>query len=74
MAKYVLFTPRERQIIALVFEGKTSKEIGELLRISYKTVDCHRHSIYIKLGITNLKELRKAHVAKLVQELSALPV
>ena len=73
MGKHVLFTPREREIITLVSEGKTSKEIGELLGISYKTVDCHRHAIYIKLGITNLEELRKARVAKLVQELSTLP-
>lgn len=48
-------TIREKQIISLIREGKTSKEIAELLHISKRTVDTHRLSIRKKLRIKNKK-------------------
>lgn len=56
-------TEREREILALVAQGRTSKEIGELLSISQKTVMCHRANIYRKLGTHNHTELIK-HAAR----------
>jgi two-component system response regulator NreC len=44
-------TPRERQVLQLVAEGKTTKEIAQLLAISVKTADCHRSRIMEKLSI-----------------------
>jgi two-component system, NarL family, response regulator NreC len=46
-------TPRERQVLQLIAEGKTSKEIGHLLGLSGKTVETHRTRIMEKLGIHN---------------------
>jgi DNA-binding NarL/FixJ family response regulator len=44
-------TPRERQVLQLVAEGKTSKESACLLNISAKTAETHRARIMEKLGI-----------------------
>jgi PAS domain S-box-containing protein len=44
-------TAREIQVLGLVAEGKSTKEIGALLNISYKTVDSHRGRIMEKLGV-----------------------
>jgi DNA-binding NarL/FixJ family response regulator len=52
-------TEREREILVLVSEGKTSDEISSLLHISKKTVMCHRANIYKKLGTHNKMELIK---------------
>ncbi len=48
-------TPREIQIASLVKEGKTTKEMTELLNISATAVDFHRKNIRSKLGIKNDK-------------------
>jgi two-component system response regulator NreC len=44
-------TARERQILQLVAEGKTTKEVAILLNISFKTAECHRHHVMQKLEI-----------------------
>jgi len=44
-------TPRERQILQLVAEGKTTKEMARLLNISFKTAESHRSHIMKKLDI-----------------------
>ncbi len=44
-------TPRERQILQLVAEGKTTKEIARLLSISFKTAESHRNHMMKKLDI-----------------------
>src|SRR2546430_8204232 len=44
-------TARERQILQLVAEGKTTKAIGELLGITFKTAESHRNRIMKKLDI-----------------------
>ncbi len=54
-----LLTGREREILVLTAEGKTMREIGELLHISTKTVDFHRSRISEKLGIRGRVELTR---------------
>ena len=44
-------TKREREVLALIGRGKTSKEIASLLSISQKTVEHHRHKLMEKLQI-----------------------
>ena len=44
-------TPRERQVLQLVAEGKTSKEIAALLKLSVRTVETYRSQIMDKLKI-----------------------
>jgi DNA-binding NarL/FixJ family response regulator len=50
-------TAREHQVLKLVVEGKTNKEIARLLVISPKTVSVHRSNIMAKLGVHNSIEL-----------------
>jgi DNA-binding NarL/FixJ family response regulator len=50
-------TPRERQIVQLVAEGKTSKEVAERLKVSVHTVETHRTNIMRKLSLHTVGEL-----------------
>lgn len=50
-------TKRERQILGLVLEGKSNKEIGEELNISKRTSEVHRFNLMKKLDVKNLMEL-----------------
>jgi DNA-binding NarL/FixJ family response regulator len=50
-------TPREREIVQLVTEGKSNKEIGVTLKISTKTVEAHRANMMHKLGLSSVSEL-----------------
>ena len=43
-------TERERQVLVLIAEGKSTKEAAAHLGISYKTADSHRSRILEKLG------------------------
>ena len=50
-------TKREQQILNLVLEGKSNKEIGEELNISKRTCEVHRFNLMKKLEVKNLMEL-----------------
>jgi DNA-binding NarL/FixJ family response regulator len=50
---------REREVLQLVAEGHTTKEIAEVLNLSTKTIDSHREHIMEKLGIRNVAGLTK---------------
>jgi len=58
-APAAFLTVREREVLQLYAEGRTSKEIADLLNISIKTIDTHRHHIMEKLDITSIAELTK---------------
>ncbi|MEE8176837.1 MAG: response regulator transcription factor [Acidobacteriota bacterium] len=55
--RYELLTEREREILQLIAEGKTSREIAELLNLSTSTVDTHRGHIMEKLDLHNPYEV-----------------
>jgi DNA-binding NarL/FixJ family response regulator len=50
-------TPREREILQLLAEGKSNKEIASLLGISVNTAEAHRANIMLKLGFHSITEL-----------------
>ncbi|WP_435138682.1 response regulator [Formosa sp. A9] len=52
-------TKREKQILALVLEGKSNKEIAEDLEVSKRTAEVHRFNLMKKLDVKNLIELTK---------------
>jgi DNA-binding NarL/FixJ family response regulator len=54
-----LLSPREREVLQLLAEGKTSAQIGDKLHISVKTVETHRQQIMVKLKIRTVAELTK---------------
>lgn len=50
-------TPRQREILQLVAEGHTSKDIAQTLGLSFKTVEAHRAQIMERLGLHDLPAL-----------------
>lgn len=50
-------TPREREIVQLLAEGKSNKEIGAALSVAVKTVETHRASVMRKLRVGSFAEL-----------------
>jgi DNA-binding NarL/FixJ family response regulator len=54
---YETLTAREREILQMTVEGRTSVEVGEKLMISPRTVEVHRRNLATKLGIKNHTDL-----------------
>ena len=54
---YDLLTPREREILQLVVEGKSNKEVANMLNLSVYTVETHRSNIMEKLNLKGVPEL-----------------
>jgi len=62
-------TPREREVLQLIAEGKTSREIAEILSLSIKTVQSHRGSIMQKLDLHDRGDLIKYAIQKKIIEI-----
>jgi two-component system, NarL family, response regulator NreC len=54
---YDLLTPREREILQLIAEGKTNKEMATILGLSPHTIETHRGNILEKLNLHSVPEL-----------------
>ena len=52
-------TPRQREVLQLVAEGKSMKEIADVLRISVRTVEFHKNGIMQELGVRTTAELTR---------------
>ena len=50
-------TPREREVLQLVAEGKSTKEVAEILKVEVKTAETHRTNIMKKLDIHDIASL-----------------
>jgi len=61
---YEKLTPREREVLQLIAEGHSSREISEILHISIKTVGVHRTNLMTKLDLHNAAELTQYAVRK----------
>jgi DNA-binding NarL/FixJ family response regulator len=53
----VMLTPREREVVQLVAEGLSNKQIGRKLAVSIKTVECHRGAAMRKAGWSSTAHL-----------------
>lgn len=56
---FSVLTPREREVLQLIAEGNTTKQIAKILGVSVKTIDTHRQQIMQKLDIHNVAELTR---------------
>ncbi|MCL6506803.1 MAG: response regulator transcription factor [Bryobacteraceae bacterium] len=65
-------SPRELQVMRLVAEGKTSKEIATLLDLGLQTVRSYRKTMMKKLGVTNVAELTQIALASGLTRFAAL--
>jgi DNA-binding NarL/FixJ family response regulator len=54
---YDLLTPREREVLQLIAEGKSNKDVANLLNLSVYTVETHRSNIMEKLNLRGIPEL-----------------
>jgi DNA-binding NarL/FixJ family response regulator len=52
-----LLTPREREILQLIAEGKSNKEVANLLNLSVYTIETHRSNLMEKLHLRSVPEL-----------------
>jgi two-component system response regulator NreC len=54
---YELLTPREREILQLIAEGKSNKDVANMLNLSLYTIETHRGNIMEKLNLHSVPEL-----------------
>ncbi len=52
-------TPREREVLQLLAEGRSTRQIADALHVSVKTIEVHRKQMMDKLGLQSLAELVK---------------
>jgi two-component system response regulator NreC len=63
-SRYDSLSLREKEVLRLAAEGKTTREIADILHLSAKTVEKHRASMMHKLGLHSLPELIKYAIRK----------
>jgi len=56
---FSILTPREREVLQLLAEGRATKEAARRLHTSVKTVETHRRHIMQKLGVSGVAEMTK---------------
>ena len=64
-AASIFLTPQEIQVAALIKDGKTSKEIAEILNVSDTTIHFHRKNLRTKFGLKNQKTNLRTHLMSL---------
>ncbi|AZG73368.1 response regulator transcription factor [Shewanella livingstonensis] len=57
--RYSTLTDRENQVLHLLIDGKTNKQMAEILFVSLRTIEVHRSKIIKKLAVHNAAELAK---------------
>ena len=63
--KFLKLTPMEIQVANLIKQGKTTKQIAELMNLSGRTIETHRKKIRNKIGIGNKKANLRSHLLSL---------
>jgi len=64
-------TPREREVIKMIAEGNSVREIANLLGLSVKTVEAHKFNLMRKLGIHNKAQLVTYAIQKKIMKMPA---
>ena len=59
-AEPALLSPRQREVLQLLAEGRTMKEIARILKITPRTVAFHKYGMMKQLGLRSTAELVKA--------------
>jgi DNA-binding NarL/FixJ family response regulator len=72
-AKAVLLTSRQTEVLQLIAEGYSTKQMGGFLSLSVKTVEKHRQGLMAKLNIHNIANLTRYAVSNGVVELKLKP-
>jgi two-component system, NarL family, response regulator NreC len=67
---YGLLTDREREVLVLVAEGRSTRQIAEVLSVSTKTVDAHRAAIARKVGLHSQADLVKYAIREGLTDMS----
>jgi DNA-binding NarL/FixJ family response regulator len=57
VAKVPQLSPREREVLQLLAEGRTSRDVAVILNIALKTAETHRSNLMLKLGIHSIAKL-----------------
>jgi two-component system response regulator NreC len=66
-------TAKEREVLQLIAEGKSTKEVAQVLSVSVKTIDTHRQHIMDKLDIHNVAELTRYAIREGLTSADARP-
>jgi PAS domain S-box-containing protein len=66
-SRYLSLTPMEIRVAGFIKEGRTNKEIGELLFLSPNTIKFHRYNIRVKLGLKNKKANLRSYLLSLAK-------
>ena len=64
-AKFYNLSPSEMEVVNLIRQGKSSKEIAEFLNLSTRTIECHRQNVREKMGIKNKNVNLRAYLLSL---------
>jgi RNA polymerase sigma factor (sigma-70 family) len=59
---FEVLTPRQREVLQLVAEGLTSKEVADRLGVSVKTIESHRAQLMKRLGVSNVPGLVRSAI------------
>jgi DNA-binding NarL/FixJ family response regulator len=70
--RYDLLTDREREVLRLLADGFSSKDLALRLQLSVKTVDAHKYNLMRKLDIHNRADLVKYAIRKKLVHVSAI--
>ena len=66
--RYAQLSDREREVLGLIVEGLTNKEIGRALGLSPRTVETHRANLFAKLQVESLAHLIRYYATLAAQE------
>lgn len=69
----VPLSQREREVLQLVAEGRTAREVGARLHISVKTVETHRRNLLAKLGLETVADLVRYAIREGISSIESKP-